>query len=132
MDEISKAAAMRKSYFMKKIIAYPNQLLNDAEIDKYTHNIYFDEYRFFENALTLSRFHYDYALTGLQEKTDQRLWITLSDSTLPSAYYYILNNAFSKYLQHEISISNDFHVANFFYSHLSWYPANTYIQLQLA
>lgn len=97
MNENAKETAVRKSNLMKKVIAFPNQLLSDETIDRYTQNLQFDEFHFFKNVLNLNRFHYDDALMGLLEKTDQRLWITLSDSTLPNAYYYKFQNVFGKF-----------------------------------
>lgn len=96
MDDISKEKALRKSIFMKKIIAYPNEILNELVIDDYTKSLKFETNQHLENVLRLNRFHFDYSLTGLFENTDLRLWTVLSDSTITNAYYYNINNAFGK------------------------------------
>ena len=82
---------------MKHIIGYPSELLSDETIDNYTQSLKIDEHGHFNNVLNINCFHFNYSISGLREASDQRLWVVLSDSTLINAYYYVLNNAFSKY-----------------------------------
>lgn len=99
MDDVSKDAVLRKSSVMKKIVAYPKELLSDALIDEYAQNLSFDEPNFLKNALNLNRFHYDNALADLRKHSEERSWTKLSDSTSVRAYYQTFSNAFSKLFQ---------------------------------
>lgn len=96
MDDKSKEAAIKKSDYMKKIIAYPEEILNDKVMDDYTRNLNFDDPVFLKNVLNLNSFHYNQGLSGLLEQPNQSLVAVFPDVTSANALYNRVENAFGK------------------------------------
>ncbi|OXU18458.1 hypothetical protein TSAR_003726 [Trichomalopsis sarcophagae] len=96
MDAATKIAASRKNEFMKQIIAYPNELLNNKTLASYAKNLDVRPNNHFQNYLNLQRFHFNFELTGIGNLSNNSLWTIFADSTVVNAYYYAADNAIGK------------------------------------
>ncbi|XP_008211047.1 neprilysin-2-like isoform X2 [Nasonia vitripennis] len=92
MDAATKIAASRKNEFMKQIIAYPNELLNNKTLARYVKNLDIWPNNHFQNYLNLQRFHFNFELTGIGTLSNNSLWTVFADSTVVNAYYYAADN----------------------------------------
>ncbi|XP_046983494.1 neprilysin-2-like isoform X1 [Schistocerca americana] len=93
MDEATRKKALEKAKSMVAHIAYPDELLDDAKLDKFYEKLDISPALYLESVLNLSRFAVDYSFSRLREPVNKTEWTSHSNVATVNAFYDTLENS---------------------------------------
>lgn len=79
MDDRTREIAVKKAESITAQVSYPNELIENNNVDEYYENIEMLHDNFLLNALRLAMFNTDNAFDSLRESVDKANWETLLD-----------------------------------------------------
>lgn len=77
IDDSTRKAALKKLYYIREYIAYPDQLMNQTVIDKFFKNMDVDPSKsFFENKLSLRKSYSDVTYRNFRNPDINEIYMT--------------------------------------------------------
>ena len=96
MDETTRKSALNKLKAMSTHIGYPDELMDNAKIEKYYANLKVDENNYLLSILNMSIFDTNYSLSKLREPVIKNDWINYASAAVVNAFYSETENSIRK------------------------------------
>lgn len=99
MDEVTLSFAKQKLTAMTTHIGYPDELGNDAILERYYAGLDIEAEQYLESVLNVNTFATNYTLGQLREVVNKTDWVKHSSAATVGAYYRSTENSIRKYLK---------------------------------
>lgn len=93
MDQKTRKRATDKALAIRPYIGYPNELLNNTEIENFYIGLQFSRDDYFNNVQTLRKWSTDYAFGLLRKANKKGDWRKHGKSAVVNAFYNIIENS---------------------------------------
>ncbi|XP_034236596.1 neprilysin-2 isoform X1 [Thrips palmi] len=93
MDDATRQEALNKAYAMTNHIAYPDELLDNAKLDKFYEGLEVNPDLYLESILNLTKFGTDYSFNRLRQKVNKTEWISHGRPAIVNAFYSSIENS---------------------------------------
>lgn len=97
MDNETRKFALIKVKNMEKHVGYPQELVNDAILDKYYTNLTVEKDEYLKSYLKINRFQVENVMKKFRKPINKTEWELHSNVAIANAYYYWLQNGISKF-----------------------------------
>lgn len=104
MDEATRASAIHKVEKMENHIAYPNELMDDAKLNKFHETMEVPEGDYLRSVLNLNYFRLKTESKKLRKPINKTDWEAKSDVAIANAYYGWFDNSICKFLLKLVSV----------------------------
>lgn len=93
MDKKTRRNALDKAKSMTAYIAYPDELLEIANLEKFYNKLDLSPDNYLDSVLNLTKFGLDYSFNKLREPVNKSDWITHGRPAIVNAFYSSLENS---------------------------------------
>ncbi|XP_055324267.1 neprilysin-2-like [Sitodiplosis mosellana] len=93
MDDETRKSALNKLKAMSTHIGYPDEIMDNAKIEKYYENLEIDENNYLSSVLNMNVFGTDYAFNKLRKPVNKTDWVNYAHTAVVDAYYSPLDNS---------------------------------------
>ena len=102
MDDATKESALEKADKMNPHVAYPDEVLNDTEVNAFYQSIELTGGNFLESALNVSLLSTLKEYSSLRLPVDRDEWTIYGNAAVVNAFYRPLENTIGKYFSMEV------------------------------
>lgn len=93
MDETTRANALEKAAKMATHIAYPDELIDDAKLDKFYEKLEISSDMYLENILNVTKFGTEFSFGRLRQPVNKTDWVTHGRPAIVNAFYSSIENS---------------------------------------
>lgn len=98
MDDETRKSAINKLHSMSTHIGYPDEIMDNKNIEKYYDNLEIDENNYLSSVLNMNVFGTDYAFNKLRKPVNKTDWVTHARPAVVNAFYSSIENSIRKKL----------------------------------
>ena len=96
MDDETRESALNKLKAMSTHIGYPDEIMDNAKIEKYYENLEINENNYLQSVLNMNVFGTDYAFNKLRKPVNKTDWVTHARPAVVNAFYSSIENSIRK------------------------------------
>ena len=96
MDEETRESALKKLKAMSAHIGYADEIMDNANIEKFYENLEIDENDYLSSVLNLNIFGTNYALSKLRKPFYKYDWVNYAHAAVVDAFYSESENSIGK------------------------------------
>jgi len=93
MDDETRKSALNKLHSMSTHIGYPDEIMDNAKIEKYYENLSIDPENYLSSVLHMNVFGTDYAFNKLRKPVNKTDWVTHARPAIVNAFYSSIENS---------------------------------------
>lgn len=93
MDDTTRANALEKAAKMATHIAYPDELIDDAKLDKFYEKLDISSDKYLENILNVTKFGTEFSFGRLRQPVNKTDWVTHGRPAIVNAFYSSIENS---------------------------------------
>lgn len=108
MDNETRQSALNKLKAMSTHIGYPDEIMNDAKIEKQYENLKIDENNYLTSVLNMNVFGTDFAFNKLRKPVNKTDWITHARPAIVNAFYSPIENSIRKIFLNYDELNNKY------------------------
>lgn len=98
MDKTTRERAQDKVAAMISHIAYPDELLDEATLERFYEKLQVSENHYFESILNVTLFNTEYSISQLRKPLNKTEWISHGKSAVVNAFYSAGDNSIREYV----------------------------------
>ena len=105
MDERTRKRALDKVHSLTKYIGYPDEILDDKELEKLYEKLEISKDDYFHSSLNLTLYDTNLSFSNLKKPVKKSTWIAYGDVAVTNAFYNRVENSIRKYFHYRILIT---------------------------
>ncbi|XP_058810369.1 neprilysin-2-like isoform X1 [Phymastichus coffea] len=92
LSESTKQTILKKHERLRKVIGYPEKILDMKSLDKYYGGLHFELNNYFQNAMMLNNFTYENSIKELTQLPEENFWLEVGVSANVLVHYHKIYN----------------------------------------
>ncbi|XP_055296722.1 neprilysin-2-like [Sitodiplosis mosellana] len=93
MDDETRKSALNKLKVMSTHIGYPDEIMDNAKIEKYYENLKINENNYLQSVLNMTIFDTDFEFGKLRKPVNKTDWVNFAHTAVVNAFYSVPENS---------------------------------------